>query len=54
MHVNKYQTGHVSTTGYSSYDISCGPVVGLVDCSLFSKGIWHDTYEEHGVYGFSI
>lgn len=39
MRINKYQTGYVSTTGYSSNDISCGPVVSLVDCSLFFKGI---------------
>lgn len=43
------QTGYVSTTGYSSNDISCGPVVSLVDCSLFFKGICDDIYEEHAV-----
>lgn len=48
MHINKYQTGYVSTTGYSSNDISCGPVVSLVDCSLFFKGI-DNIYEEHAV-----
>lgn len=49
MHINKYQTGYVSTTGYSSNDISCGPVVSLVDCSLFFKGI-DNIYEEYALY----
>lgn len=40
--MTKYQTGYVSTTGYSSNDISCRPVVSLVDRSLFFEGIFHN------------
>ena len=35
--------GDISTTCYSTHNISCRLVVNLVDRSLLSKGIYHDT-----------